>query len=274
MKPVEPKPSIGTQTESIAPKVTEATEVQTDVALVMRCAVSWLPMPEDVQMVFDGDEEDYEGNDRVGILTDEIAEITTGGSVNDVDCVAVEDELESVERAAAGAPQANKTSSYQRSSRTPYELHGNHDDGVGDSEDSTEDFEDMKDLVPSSDEEDFKEEIPEEDSDDDDDDSLDFSEFMLGISKNPKNLIVKNILEKSEDIVEESEDFDSTELDEFLEMMGDDKDETVNTVETVENAKPKSGGHREETPHRSGGTAESSTTIGARNRRRRSGGCD
>ena len=106
--------STGMQTEEEPKREAKSVDVQTDVALAQWCSLSWVPMPDDVKIVYDGDFSDEDDIDGAGILMDEPLEVVRTDSVNDVDSVTLEGSFKSPE--ATGAPQASsRAESYQRS---------------------------------------------------------------------------------------------------------------------------------------------------------------
>ena len=105
---------MGVQTEEELKPEAKAVDVQTDVTLAQSCSLSWVPMPDDVKIVYDGDFSDEDNVDDAGILMDEQLEVVRTDSVNDVDSVTLGGSFKSPE--ATGAPQASsRAESYQRS---------------------------------------------------------------------------------------------------------------------------------------------------------------
>ena len=59
------------QTEEELKSEAKSVDVQTDVALAQWCSLSWVPMPDDVKIVYDGDFSDEDNFDEAGILMDQ-----------------------------------------------------------------------------------------------------------------------------------------------------------------------------------------------------------
>ena len=62
--------SAGMQTEEEPKRKVESTDAQTDVTLAQWCSLSWLPMPDDVKIVYDGDGLDEDDFNETGVLMD------------------------------------------------------------------------------------------------------------------------------------------------------------------------------------------------------------